>query len=250
MLAGAVVSVLAGHRGAGAGGRDREPGRAARAPGLGFAGAAGVVDGCWPRCCYGAQTGARNLARAGVVRWRQLSALSLYAFPASGCCSTLPRPCWRSRCCSSRPSCARSKRRPGARFPTRSACAVAMRCSRASCNRPRTASSASTKPASSRPRIRPPRACSAARPTNCVDEPIAKFITLLAGDGAGARLGALHGVIRECDARTSRRSVSGGDLREPRATQLPNGCTPPSCATSANAALSSAGCNTRPRTIR
>jgi len=35
-----------------------------------------------------------------------------------------------------------------------------------------------------------------------VDEPIAKFITALAGDGAGARLGALHGVIRECDART------------------------------------------------
>jgi diguanylate cyclase (GGDEF)-like protein/PAS domain S-box-containing protein len=35
-----------------------------------------------------------------------------------------------------------------------------------------------------------------------LDEPIAKFITLLAGDGAGARLGALHGVIRECDART------------------------------------------------
>src|SRR6185295_3614336 len=35
-----------------------------------------------------------------------------------------------------------------------------------------------------------------------VDEPIAKFITLLAGEGAGARLGALHGVIRECDART------------------------------------------------
>jgi diguanylate cyclase (GGDEF)-like protein/PAS domain S-box-containing protein len=35
-----------------------------------------------------------------------------------------------------------------------------------------------------------------------IDEPIAKFITLLAGDGAGARLGALHGVIRECDART------------------------------------------------
>ena len=36
-----------------------------------------------------------------------------------------------------------------------------------------------------------------------IDEPIAKFITLLAGDGAGARLGALHGVIRECDARTA-----------------------------------------------
>ncbi|HEY6123301.1 MAG TPA: diguanylate cyclase, partial [Steroidobacteraceae bacterium] len=35
-----------------------------------------------------------------------------------------------------------------------------------------------------------------------LDEPIAKFIALLAGDGAGARLGALHGVIRECDART------------------------------------------------
>jgi diguanylate cyclase (GGDEF)-like protein/PAS domain S-box-containing protein len=35
-----------------------------------------------------------------------------------------------------------------------------------------------------------------------VDEPIAKFITLLAGEGAGARLAALHGRIRECDART------------------------------------------------
>jgi len=35
-----------------------------------------------------------------------------------------------------------------------------------------------------------------------VDEPIAKFITLLAGEGPGARLGALHGVARECDART------------------------------------------------
>jgi diguanylate cyclase (GGDEF)-like protein/PAS domain S-box-containing protein len=35
-----------------------------------------------------------------------------------------------------------------------------------------------------------------------VDEPVAKFITLLAGEGAGARLAALHGVISECDART------------------------------------------------
>jgi diguanylate cyclase (GGDEF)-like protein/PAS domain S-box-containing protein len=35
-----------------------------------------------------------------------------------------------------------------------------------------------------------------------VDEPLAKFITLLAGEGAGARLAALHGVISECDART------------------------------------------------
>jgi diguanylate cyclase (GGDEF)-like protein/PAS domain S-box-containing protein len=35
-----------------------------------------------------------------------------------------------------------------------------------------------------------------------IDEPIAKFITLLAGDNAGARLGALHGEIRECDARS------------------------------------------------
>jgi diguanylate cyclase (GGDEF)-like protein/PAS domain S-box-containing protein len=35
-----------------------------------------------------------------------------------------------------------------------------------------------------------------------IDEPISRFITLLAGDSAGARLGALHGVIRECDART------------------------------------------------
>jgi len=47
----------------------------------------------------------------------------------------------------------------------------------------------------------------ASRMFNCaaydlIDEPIAKFITLLAGEGAGARLGALHGEIRECDART------------------------------------------------
>jgi diguanylate cyclase (GGDEF)-like protein/PAS domain S-box-containing protein len=35
-----------------------------------------------------------------------------------------------------------------------------------------------------------------------IDQPIAKFITLLAGDGAGTRLGALHGEIRECDARS------------------------------------------------
>ena len=40
-----------------------------------------------------------------------------------------------------------------------------------------------------------------------VDEPIAKFITLLAGEGAGARLGALHGLIRECDARTAKGEV-------------------------------------------
>jgi diguanylate cyclase (GGDEF)-like protein/PAS domain S-box-containing protein len=47
----------------------------------------------------------------------------------------------------------------------------------------------------------------ASRLFNCaaydmVDEPIAKFITLFAGEGAAARLGALHGTIRECDART------------------------------------------------
>jgi diguanylate cyclase (GGDEF)-like protein/PAS domain S-box-containing protein len=35
-----------------------------------------------------------------------------------------------------------------------------------------------------------------------IDKPISRFITLLAGDNSGARLGALHGVIRECDART------------------------------------------------
>jgi diguanylate cyclase (GGDEF)-like protein/PAS domain S-box-containing protein len=35
-----------------------------------------------------------------------------------------------------------------------------------------------------------------------IDEPIAKFITLLAGGNSGARLGALHGLVRECDART------------------------------------------------
>jgi diguanylate cyclase (GGDEF)-like protein/PAS domain S-box-containing protein len=37
-----------------------------------------------------------------------------------------------------------------------------------------------------------------------IDQPISKFITLLAGGDAGTRLGALHGLIRECDARTAR----------------------------------------------
>ena len=40
-----------------------------------------------------------------------------------------------------------------------------------------------------------------------VDEPIAKFIALLAGDGTGARLSAMHGEVRECDARTHRGEV-------------------------------------------
>jgi diguanylate cyclase (GGDEF)-like protein/PAS domain S-box-containing protein len=40
-----------------------------------------------------------------------------------------------------------------------------------------------------------------------VEQNIAKYITLFAGDGAGARLDALHGVIRECDARTARGDV-------------------------------------------
>jgi diguanylate cyclase (GGDEF)-like protein/PAS domain S-box-containing protein len=52
----------------------------------------------------------------------------------------------------------------------------------------------------------------ASRLFNCaaydlLDEPIARFITLLAGDEAGARLGAMHGVIRECDARTLKGEV-------------------------------------------
>jgi diguanylate cyclase (GGDEF)-like protein/PAS domain S-box-containing protein len=47
----------------------------------------------------------------------------------------------------------------------------------------------------------------ASRLFNCaaydlVDEPISKFITLFAGEGASARLGEMHGAIRECDART------------------------------------------------
>jgi diguanylate cyclase (GGDEF)-like protein/PAS domain S-box-containing protein len=40
-----------------------------------------------------------------------------------------------------------------------------------------------------------------------LDEPITRFITLLAGESAGTRLGAMHGVIRECDARTFRGDV-------------------------------------------
>jgi diguanylate cyclase (GGDEF)-like protein/PAS domain S-box-containing protein len=40
-----------------------------------------------------------------------------------------------------------------------------------------------------------------------LDEPISRFITLLAGEDAGTRLGVMHGVIRECDARTFRGDV-------------------------------------------
>ena len=41
--------------------------------------------------------------------------------------------------------------------------------------------------------------CSA---SELLNQPMARFITVLAGEGPGARLGALHGEIRECDART------------------------------------------------
>jgi diguanylate cyclase (GGDEF)-like protein/PAS domain S-box-containing protein len=40
-----------------------------------------------------------------------------------------------------------------------------------------------------------------------LDQPISRFITLLAVDGAAARLGAMHGGIRECDARTFKGEV-------------------------------------------
>jgi diguanylate cyclase (GGDEF)-like protein/PAS domain S-box-containing protein len=40
-----------------------------------------------------------------------------------------------------------------------------------------------------------------------VGQPVSRYITLFAGEGAGARLGALHGMIRECDARTTRGDV-------------------------------------------
>lgn len=40
-----------------------------------------------------------------------------------------------------------------------------------------------------------------------VHEPISRYITLLAGEGPGARLEGLHGTIRECDARTGRGEV-------------------------------------------
>jgi diguanylate cyclase (GGDEF)-like protein/PAS domain S-box-containing protein len=53
-----------------------------------------------------------------------------------------------------------------------------------------------------------------------VDEPISKFITLLAGDSAGARLGALHGVIRECDARSARGEVFPVEISVSRVRQL------------------------------
>jgi diguanylate cyclase (GGDEF)-like protein/PAS domain S-box-containing protein len=40
-----------------------------------------------------------------------------------------------------------------------------------------------------------------------VDQPISRFINVLAGEGAGARLDALHGLIRESDARSARGDV-------------------------------------------
>ena len=46
--------------------------------------------------------------------------------------------------------------------------------------------------------------CSA---SELLGESLARFITLLAGDGPGARLAALHGEIRECDARTQNGEV-------------------------------------------
>jgi diguanylate cyclase (GGDEF)-like protein/PAS domain S-box-containing protein len=40
-----------------------------------------------------------------------------------------------------------------------------------------------------------------------IDAPFSRVITLLAVEDPGARLGALHGVLRECDARTARGDV-------------------------------------------
>ena len=202
MLAVPVYRLAARHRGAGAGRRDREPGRAARAA----AWASIALLALWAALAallfYGRAAGAA-ISRCWRCRWPPSSALSLLRVRRHDrLCSTRPRRCSWSRCCSSRPRCARSKRRPGARCRMRSACAAATRCSRASCSRRPTASSASTRPASSRRRIRPRRACSAARPTNCSTSPSPSSSRCWRATTPGARLGALHGVIRECDART------------------------------------------------
>jgi diguanylate cyclase (GGDEF)-like protein/PAS domain S-box-containing protein len=53
-----------------------------------------------------------------------------------------------------------------------------------------------------------------------VDEPISKYITILAGESAGARLGALHGVIRECDARSARGDLFPVEISVSRVRQL------------------------------
>ncbi len=101
---------------------------------------------------------------AGRCRWPPSPALSLYAFRRTrlwleaGRAAALAVDAAVRR---ERGAFAGSSR-PGARWLTHSACAGAMRCSRASCNRRRTASSAWTRPASSRRRIRRPRACSTA----------------------------------------------------------------------------------------
>jgi diguanylate cyclase (GGDEF)-like protein/PAS domain S-box-containing protein len=52
-----------------------------------------------------------------------------------------------------------------------------------------------------------------------VGQPVAKFITLLAGAGAGARLGAMHGQIRECDVRTARGEVFPVEISVSRVRQ-------------------------------
>lgn len=60
-----------------------------------------------------------------------------------------------------------------------------------------------------------------------IDEPIAKFITLLAGENSGARLGALHGEIRECDARTQAGEVFPVEISVSRVRQFaPSGVRP------------------------
>ena len=53
-----------------------------------------------------------------------------------------------------------------------------------------------------------------------LDEPIARFITLLAGDGPGARLAALHGTIHECDARTLNGEIFPVEISVSRVRQI------------------------------
>jgi CHASE2 domain-containing sensor protein len=60
--------------------------------------------------------------------WRPWRASRSVASAPTACCWIAPRRCWSSCCCSWRPWCDRSRSRPGARFPMRSACDAVMPC--------------------------------------------------------------------------------------------------------------------------
>ena len=163
----------------------------------------------------------RNLAVLRRGRCRDRRACRMFAFAYDRLLLDVAAPMLARRAAVRRGHAALARDcRPGARCRMRSACAGATRCSRAWCSPPPTASSASTRPASSRPRI--PAAsrlfgCAAYDLHRRADRQVHHAARGRWRGRAPRRAARRDPRVRRAHAR--RRSVSGGDFREPRAAQ-------------------------------